>query len=58
MKVSPTEAIFTLDRRAWKPGDVVARFGDWRKGEPTVMIDNNRWVALGKPDTVKVVVTP
>lgn len=32
------------------------RFGDWRKGEPTVLIENRKWLHLGKPETVTVVV--
>ena len=47
---------FKLERQKHKPGMAVQRFGDWHKGEPSVLIDNQRWLALGKPDSVKVTV--
>lgn len=46
-----------LERKKWKPGDLIIRFGDWRKGEPCVMIDNARWNRMGNPETVTVVFT-
>lgn len=47
---------FVLKRQKHRPGNAVQRFGDWRKGEFTVMVDNPRWIDLGKPDKVKVVI--
>jgi len=47
---------FELQRQKHKPGNLVQRFGNWRAAEPTVIIDNARWVDLGKPDRVKVVI--
>jgi hypothetical protein len=47
---------FSLKRSKHKPGQVVQRFGNWRKGEPTVIIDNARWIDYGKPETMKVVI--
>lgn len=49
---------FELLRKPAKPGEVVIRFGDWRKGEPTVLLDQQRWLNLGKPETVTVHVDP
>lgn len=43
-----------LFRKKSKPGSVVQRFGDWRKGEPQVLIDNQTWLHFGKPDQVEV----
>jgi len=42
-----------LDRQKSKPGSAVQRFGDWRKGEPQVLIDNQTWLEFGKPDKVE-----
>lgn len=41
-----------LNRQKHKPGAAVQRFGDWRKGEPQVIIDNQTWLEMGKPDRV------
>lgn len=41
-----------LSRIKSKPGSLVQRFGDWRKGEPQVIIDNQTWLDRGKPDLV------
>lgn len=43
-----------LQRKPSKPGEAVMRFGDWRKRQPTVLLDNRQWVAYGKPETVTV----
>jgi hypothetical protein len=43
---------FVLTKWKWKPGMAVQRYGDWRKGEPQVIIDQNTWNKLGKPETV------
>jgi len=43
-----------LKRLPSKPGSVVQRFGDWRKGEPSLVIDNQLWLTFGKPDEVEV----
>lgn len=43
-----------LIRQKHRPGDAVQRFGDWRRGEITVLIDNQTWLNYGKPDTVEV----
>jgi len=43
---------YEIKRNKPKPGDVVARFGDWKKGEPTVLIEMHKWVNIGKPDQV------
>lgn len=48
---------FELTKQKDKPGNVVQRFGDWRKGEPTVIIDNQRWLNYGKPQKVVVEIT-
>jgi len=45
---------YELKRQKHKPGNAVQRFGDWRKGEPSVLIDNQRWLTLGKPEIVEV----
>lgn len=42
-----------LARQKSKPGSAVQRFGDWRKGEPQVIIDNQTWLEFGKPDKVE-----
>ena len=44
-----------LDRQKSKPGSVVQRFGDWRKNQPTVLLDNQKWLNLGKPNWVQVI---
>jgi hypothetical protein len=41
-----------LTRLKSKPGSAVQRFGDWRKGEPQIIIDNQTWLEVGKPDKV------
>ncbi len=41
-----------LKRLKSKPGSAVQRFGDWRKGEPQIIIDNQTWLEYGKPDIV------
>lgn len=43
-----------LKRLESKPGSVVQRFGDWRQGEPQVIVDNQTWLHFGKPDEVEV----
>lgn len=45
---------FVLQRKKWKPGQVVQRFGDWTKGEPCVIIPIPQWQAMGSPEQVKV----
>lgn len=47
---------YDLERRPPKPGDAVMRFGDWRKGEPTVLIENRKWLGFGKPKRIVVIV--
>lgn len=47
-----------LKRTKSKPGSVVQRFGDWRKGEPQVLVDNQKWLTLGKPNRVHVAFEP
>jgi len=47
-----------LKRQASKPGSVVQRFGDWRRREYTVLIDNQKWLDLGKPDELTVTIAP
>jgi len=42
----------TLQRIKHKPGSAVQRFGDWRKGEPQIIIDNQTWLEMGKPNEV------
>ena len=42
-----------LKKQPHKPGSAVQRFGDWRKGEPSVIIDNQKWVSMGMPFAVK-----
>lgn len=46
----------TVKKQKRIPGQANTRFGDWRKGEPTVLIENHQWAALGKPQKVKVTV--
>lgn len=41
-----------LKRLKSKPGSAVQRFGDWHKGEPQIIIDNQTWLEIGKPDEV------
>lgn len=41
-----------LKRLKSKPGSAVQRFGDWRNGEPQIIIDNQTWLEYGKPDIV------
>lgn len=43
---------FKLLRSKSKPGMMVQRFGDWKKGQPQVLIENHKWQAYGKPDAV------
>lgn len=43
---------YKLRKNKWKPGDIVVRFGDWRKGEFTAIIDIPRWHRLGNPEEV------
>lgn len=43
---------FVLQRKKWKPGQVVQRFGDWTKGEPCVILDIPRWQKMGSPEEV------
>lgn len=43
-----------LRKQRHKPGSAVQRFGDWRKGEPQVLLDNQTWRIKGRPDEVKV----
>jgi len=45
---------YILERVKSKPGSVVQRFGHWQKGEPTVLVDNQKWLDLGKPDELTV----
>jgi len=47
---------YNLKRRKHTPGSAVQRFGDWRKGVPTVMMVNHQWTNLGKPETVTVMI--
>ena len=47
----------TVKKQKHTPGQATARFGDWRKGEPTVLIENRQWAALGKPQEVKVTIS-
>ena len=46
----------TLEKLKHTPGQANQRFGDWKKGEPTVLIENRQWTALGKPTKVKVTI--
>lgn len=43
-----------LFREKSKPGSAVQRFGNWRKGEPSVIVDNQTWLSYGKPDFVDI----
>ncbi len=43
-----------LIKQKHKPGNAVQRFGDWRKGEPQVLVDNETWKVLGGPKEVKI----
>lgn len=45
-----------LIRQKNKPGSAVQRFGDWRKGEPQVIMDNQTWLAKKKPNAVEVTI--
>ena len=47
-----------LKRSKHTPGSAVQRFGNWRNGEPTVLIDNQKWLSLGKPDELTVTIEP
>ena len=47
---------YTLAKEKHKPGNVVQRFVDWRKGEPTVIIDNSTWIKLQNPESVTLTV--
>lgn len=49
-----SEKILILKKQKHKQGSAVQRFGDWRKGEFTVLIDNQKWLDLGKPISVEV----
>jgi hypothetical protein len=51
------EAAIQVQRQRSKPGEAVIRFGDWRKRQPTVLIDARQWVTFGKPEHVTVVVS-
>lgn len=42
-----------LKRLKHKPGSAVQRFGDWRKGEPQVILDSQTWLEVGKPDEIE-----
>ncbi len=43
-----------LARNKSKPGSAVQRFGDWHKGEPQVILENQIWRISGRPDEVKI----
>lgn len=46
---------FELKRNKWHPGDIVMRFGNpVKKHEPKVLLMNNVWEGLGKPNSVTV----
>lgn len=45
---------YTLKRQRSVPGHAVIRYGNWRTREPTVMLENRRWLHMGKPEYVKV----
>lgn len=30
------------------------RFGDWRRGEPSVLLDCRKWIAYGKPEYITI----
>ena len=45
-----------LTRAKHKPGSAAQRFGEWQKGEPTVILDNQKWLAFGKPDELTVLI--
>lgn len=47
-----------LTRQKHKPGSAVQRFGNWRKREPSVLVDNQFWLELGKPDELTVTFGP
>lgn len=49
---------FILKRTKHKPGSAVQRFGDWRKGEPSVLIENRFWADFGKPKEVELIIQP
>lgn len=48
--------LYNLKRNKSRQGDVVQRFGDFKKGGPTVLIPENEWMALGQPEEVMVTV--
>ena len=54
----PAKRSITLSRNKHKPGSAVQRFGNWQKGEPTVLIDNQKWLDFGKPDELTVTLGP
>lgn len=43
-----------LFRQKSKPGSVIQRFGRWQNGEPQVLLDNQTWLHLGKPNWVDI----
>ena len=47
-----------LERLKHRSGSAVQRFGDWRKGEPQLIIDNQTWIEMGKPDKVTWQISP
>ena len=50
----PAKRNIVLTRTKSKPGSAVQRFGEWQKGEPTVIVDNQKWLSLGKPNELTV----
>ena len=45
---------YLLKRQCSVPGHAVIRYGNWRKREPTVVLENRRWLHMGKPEYVRV----
>lgn len=43
-----------LHRRKYRMGDLVQRFGDFTKGEPSLVLDNPRWHKFGNPEEVEI----
>lgn len=45
---------YKLKRQRSVPGHAVIRYGNWRVSEPTVVLENRRWLHMGKPEYVRV----
>lgn len=45
--------LYSLERRKHRAGDVVQRFGSFKKNVPEVLLPMNEWYALGSPNEVE-----